>query len=257
MDLCGNYMEAVLIATALVSGILNGVGSSGGMLFLSVMLLNGFHPVVATATNKVIALIGSFGAIQNYWRHSEKLKDIKPLLIFSILGVVFGSVIVLSINESSLGKIYTVLTLLLIIILFGMRKIRHYVVQKKTPNTQRYYMLTGALSGMYNGFFGPGTIIVTSMQLNMLEHYTDKSSLSTATILNTVTNAVACIILGVGILSIFELNIWLLIGLILANVAGQYCGSLFIVKMGEKYIELISKATLLFLLVILLKEYWL
>ncbi|TBR41970.1 sulfite exporter TauE/SafE family protein [Marinomonas agarivorans] len=250
-------MEITLISTAFIAGILNGIGSSGGMLFLSIMLLNGFHPVVATATNKVIALIGSLGAIKNYWQHSETFADIRPLITFSVAGVVLGSLIVLNIEASNLGKLYTMLTLCLIILLFCLKPIRNYIAQKKRLNTKIYYKIVGMLSGIYNGFFGPGTIIVTSMQLNMLDKYTEKTSLSTATILNTVTNAVACIILGAGILSIFELNLWLLLALVIANVAGQYFGSLFIVRVGEKCIEFISKATLIFLLAILVKEYWL
>lgn len=249
-------MTLTLIISSLIAGILNGVGSSGGMLLLSVMLINGFHPVVATATNKIIALIGSVGAIKNYIRHTESLKNIKMLLLFSIFGTIIGAVVVLNISEGVLGKIYTLLVVLLMLILFNIKVVSAYTKQNLTINRSKYLMSVGLISGAYNGFFGPGTIIMTSIPLNMLDNYTEKRSLSTATLLNTLTNAVACIILGSALFSIFEVEIGLLVMLIVANIIGQYLGSLFIVKMGEKYIYLISNVTLIALLFILVSKYW-
>lgn len=249
-------MTLTLIISSLIAGILNGVGSSGGMLLLSVMLLNGFHPVVATATNKIIALVGSIGAIKNYFKHTEGIRSIKMLLLFSILGTIVGALVVLTIREEILGKIYTLLIVLLIVILFKIRVISIYVTQNLKMSREKYYMFVGLLSGTYNGFFGPGTIIMTSIPLNMLDGYTEKRSLSTATILNTITNAVACIILGSALFSIFEVEVGLLVLLIIANIIGQYLGSLFIVKIGEKYINLISNITLTGLFFILIIKYW-
>lgn len=249
-------MTLFLILSALIAGILNGVGSSGGMLFLAVMLMNGFHPVVATATNKIIALIGSAGAIKNYIQHAESLKNIKSLLIFSVLGTIIGALVVLNISEAVLGKIYTLLVVLLIVILFKIKAISAYAKRNLTMSRNKYYLFVGLVSGAYNGFFGPGTIIMTSIPLNMLDNYTEKRSLSTATILNTLTNAVACLILGSALFSIFEVETKLLVMLILANIIGQYVGSLFIVKVGEQYIHLISNVTLIALLFILVSKYW-
>lgn len=244
-------MEVTLLFFSLISGFLNGIGSSGGMLFMSAMLLNGFHPIVATATNKVIALIGSFGALYNYWGHSDSLKSLKYLLVFSVVGVLVGSMIVLSIEEMLIGKVYTLLTFVLLILLLFSQKIKLKGVNKRYSD-----FIIGTVSGVYNGFFGPGTIVVTSLQLRMLANFNNKKSLSTAVLINTLTNAIACLVLGVGVLAIFDLDLSLLLCLLLSNVAGQFAGSKMAIKTNAKYIDIVSKVTLIALLIVLLYEYW-
>lgn len=241
-------MDFLLLSAAFLSGVLNGIGSSGGMLFFSVMLLNGYHPVIATSTNKVITLFGSLGTIKNYWRSSEKLKSLKKLLIYSAIGSILGSVILLMMKESVLGFIYIFLTGLLILLIFKpdiSKKIK-LIKNKKS---------IGIISGFYNGFFGPGTVIITTMQLNLYNKKTKSENLATATIVNTITNAVACFVLGSSLLTIFNLDIRLLLALIVFNFSGQYFGSLFIVKVGEKYISVISKITLIVLFITLFDKY--
>ena len=249
-------MEISLIIFALISGVLNGIGSSGGMLFMSAMLLNGFHPIVATATNKVVALIGSFGALKNYWLYSEKIENNKGLYILSVTGVLLGASLALKFDEGTLGKAYCILTFLLLVALLLSHKFKGVSIEKNKGGLKRRKLFIGMFSGAYNGFFGPGTIIVASLQFRILANCKDKEGISTAVTLNTITNAAACFVLGVGILSVLEVEVFLLSALILSNIVGQYFGSLFVVRSDAKYVEFVSKATVFILLIVLVNEYW-
>ncbi|NMG56024.1 sulfite exporter TauE/SafE family protein [Aromatoleum aromaticum] len=250
-------LSAFLVLAALVSGFLNGIGGSGGPVLLTALLFSGLSPVAAISTNKLTALIGSMGAIRNFSKERKvDLARSSPYLLATAFGAVLGASFALSVSERVLGQFFSVLVFLLVIVLSLDGMLRNVRASPQATSSPGVISTISLMSGAYNGLFGPGTLILTILPLRIFAGFAMVDGIALATVLNSVSNLVACLVFGTALYSAFTLDPVILAAIVAANFIGQNMGSRVAIRAGESGLKLIVFGSLLVLLGHLIWKYW-
>jgi len=242
---------------AFMAGILNGLGGSGGVVFMSVLMMLGFSPVSATAVNKATAIFGSLGGLINFFKDKKMILSLSfSLIICSIIGAIIGALFAVLIPEKQLGRIFPFLILFFIFLDFT----KNYFKNKSFLVSRKYSQLTknsiSLFSGFYNGIFGPGTLMLTSLPLHMFIGMSMIDGLAIATFLNAVSNFTACIAFSTSLSDIFIVPISILLSAMLANFLGQYVGSKISIRHGDKILRFVTLISMSVLFIYLTYKYW-
>jgi uncharacterized protein len=147
---------ALLVAVALIAGVVDAIAGGGGLVTVPVLLAVGLPPHVALATNKGQSVFGSGAALVRFARAGlipwSRARWTFPL---GFVGALAGAAAVLQVDPAVLRPVVLVL-----LVLAGA-----FVVLARPPEgertvTPRALALAAGLAlgiGFYDGFFGPGT----------------------------------------------------------------------------------------------------
>lgn len=247
----------VIPCLAFCAGILNGLGGSGGVVFMSSLMMLGIAPVSATSINKACAIFGSIGAVYNFCKDKSLIKELSRILIsFSVIGALIGAYLALHINEMILGRVFPFLILFFLIMEISKSWLKQISLIVATENRSTFINFIGFVSGFYNGIFGPGTLMITTLPLHIFIGMSLIDGLAIATCLNAITNFTACITYSSGSMNIFIVPISILGLSMLANFCGQFIGSKISINSGDKILRSITIITMSLLLIYLLVKYW-
>lgn len=236
----------VLSAVSFLAGFIDSIAGGGGLLLIPSLLFAGLPPQTALGTNKFASTFGTSFALINFARNKKVVWKIVTVgILFSLLGALLGSKIILVFDNATVGKI---IVFLLPLAMMGTLLPRKECVPVEELSTRDLYIrvpLICLLIGFYDGFFGPGTGSFLIMALYFLVGL----DIVQASATTKVFNLTSCI--GALIVFLIEKKVIILLGLPLAiaSIAGNYLGSTLAIKKGINVVKifLIISFTILFI----------
>lgn len=146
-----------LVAVALLAGFVDAIAGGGGLLTVPALLIAGFDPVSALATNKLQSSFGSGSAVVTFARHRHiDFRASAVMLATVFAGACLGA---LAVSIAPLGLLSAVLPLLLVgmalYFAFSPRLSEEDAAARLSPDV--FAFTAAPLVGFYDGVFGPGT----------------------------------------------------------------------------------------------------
>lgn len=226
----------LLCLAALLAGWVDAVVGGGGLIQLPALLLvPGFAPVQAIATNKVGSIMGTAVSSATYYRRVHPdLRLAAPTALVALCGAFGGAVTARRIPTSVFTPI--ILVALAAVLVFTLARPR-IGADAGTPMALREALARavpfGVLIGFYDGFMGPGTGSFLVLGLAALTRLPFLQATATTKIVNLATNLGALLFFAPQ--GLVEWRIGLAIGL--ANMAGGYLGARTAVRLGSRFVR--------------------
>ncbi len=230
------FFEQLLIICPLLflAGFIDSVAGGGGLLSTPAFLLTGLPIHQAMGTNKVSSSIGTSIAAYRYIKNkSINWKTAIISAIFSFLGSYLGSQIALVIEQNTLKAAF----------IFLMPFIAFFVLFSKSKNIgiqkvfgAKLYIISaiiGVVIGLYDGLIGPGTgtfIIFSYTSFIGFDYITSSGNAKIINLSSNIAAAFSFIIAGKVVLS-------LAIPAAISTMLGNYFGSGFAIKHGDKVVK--------------------
>ncbi len=152
-------IAGLLALVGLAAGFVDAIAGGGGLLTLPALLLAGFSPQAALATNKGQSLFGSGAALLRFSR-SPLLDRKRARVSFlpAFVGAFAGVLLVTRVSPSALRPIVLVLLLGVAVTLLVRQTNGREEVPHGPPLARPAWLaaLVAGLLGLYDGFFGPG-----------------------------------------------------------------------------------------------------
>jgi uncharacterized protein len=157
-------MLIILCGFAFLAGLVDAVAGGGGLIQLPALLL--FLPEPATAsiatvfgTNKLSSICGTSVAVVQYARRiTIPWGTIAPATVAALLFSWLGARSVSLLNPKLLQPMVLILLILVAFYTYGRKQLGGVHQPRWSGGRERLWaMVTGAVIGFYDGFFGPGT----------------------------------------------------------------------------------------------------
>lgn len=232
-------MQNVSIITYLIvcplvflAGFVDSIGGGGGLISLPGYLIAGLPPVVASATNKLSAFMGTSVAFVNYTKKGfVRLKVALPASIFAIVFSGIGAKVQTMIPENIL-KVFMLIALplsLLIVLNKNSFKMKINLITRFGKKEYIETFIISSLMGFYDGVYGPGCGTFLILLFVNVVRMTLKESNGLAKSINLATNIGALLYFIKAGLPIFSLGV--VAGIF--NMLGCYIGSNLFAKKGN------------------------
>lgn len=225
----------ILSAVSFLAGFVDSIAGGGGLILLPAVLLAGIPPQLAMGTNKFGASFGTGMALFNFVRKQKVVWEIAAAgVLFTLIGSFLGSKTILIFSNQVIGKIVVVLLPVAFLGTLIPRPEHGITTHFSKPDLCLKVPLICFAIGFYDGFFGPGTgsfLIIAFyifIGLNLIQ------ASATAKVFNLTSN--------IGALAVFlcqgKVLLWLGIPLAIANILGNYFGSMLAIKKGARVVKL-------------------
>lgn len=222
-----------IIACPLVglAGFVDSIAGGGGLISMPAYLIAGLPPVVASATNKVSAMMGTTISFHEYLKNKfVNFKLAIPCIFIAMIFSSIGARVQIMIPEYYL-KIFMLIALpitLIFILNKNTFKSHNIFGIKLTKKVYILSFLVSALLGFYDGIYGPATGTFLIMFFVKVVGMNIKESNGMAKTINWATN------LGALVLFVFANKAIIPLGICcgLFNMIGCYIGSKMFIKKG-------------------------
>jgi uncharacterized membrane protein YfcA len=224
---------ALLGATTFLAGFVDSIAGGGGLLTVPALLLAGFDPVTAIATNKVQGTLAIVSALFTYAR--KGLVEWRAGMPMFVMALIFGATGAASVHLMSKTFLNAIVPIALILVALYFGFARGLSDKDRKAQLTRLAFIGAVVPpiAFYDGFFGPGGGSFYAMALVSLLGLGLTRTTAMAKVLNGGSNA--------GSLLIFSLAgsvLWLVgIGMALCSMAGAQLGSRLAVGYGAKLIR--------------------
>lgn len=232
------WAPVLLCLAALLAGWVDAVVGGGGLIQLPALLLvPGFAPVHALATNKLGSVMGTLTSATTYYRRVRPdLRTTLPVAGVAFLGSMLGAVLASHLPTSVFTPV--VMVALVVVLVFTVARPRLGSDEEDTLPLPATTLLLrtvpfGALVGFYDGVMGPGTGSFLVLGLAVLTRCTFLRASATAKIVNAATNLGA--LAWFVPLGAVEWRLGVLIGV--ANMLGGYLGARTAVRLGSRFVR--------------------
>jgi len=176
------FFTVTLFVIGIISGALNAMGGSGGLVILSYMMGMGVPPAVALGTARIANIIPQIIAVKKFDKAGHL--DKSQLIPFIIMAVIFGSLgtfIIIKLPEDYIYKIMGILMLVIgpLILIekdFGLKSVKKSYLSKCLG-----YVLYG-FSMIYAGFLGAGASIIIVYTMIKFLGMSSLNALATSTL---------------------------------------------------------------------------
>jgi uncharacterized membrane protein YfcA len=147
---------------AIVAGALNSAAGGGSFLSFPALLLVGFPPILANATNNTAMWIGNIGSIGGFREDFDlKRADALPPILVCILGGAVGGVLLLKTPEAAFERaIPWLLAFATVVFAAGPRLRRGSNSEKRGLGASFATLVPLFAVTIYGGYFGAGTGII-------------------------------------------------------------------------------------------------
>jgi uncharacterized membrane protein YfcA len=224
-------MNQFLIVCPLLflAGFLDAIGGGGGLISLPAYLLAGLPVHSAIATNKLSGSCGTaLATIQFIRRGMVNWKLAIPTVAAAILGSSLGAKASMAVEEAVMEKLLLCVLPVAAVIVLRSRSFQnegHIVLNRRTWATA---LLSAAVVGFYDGFYGPGTGTFLIIAFTTLAKFPLARANAHAKVINLTTNLTSLAVFLTGGQVVF------LLGLAGAacNMAGNFLGAELAVKRG-------------------------
>lgn len=145
-----SLLEALLvIAAGIITGIINGVIGGGSLVSYLALTSVGVPPVFAASTNTVGVITGNPAALITPVRNKlVQFRKWFPFALITLLGSLLGGMLLIALPE------YVFEFLIPLLLLIAGSSV--WIGLPRTAIKKKFSMPFLFLSGMYNGYFGPG-----------------------------------------------------------------------------------------------------
>ena len=223
----------LLAAVGFIAGIVDSIAGGGGLLAIPALLLAGFDPVSALATNKLQGSFGTGSAVVAYARHGHiDFRSSKRMVATTFIAACLGVFAVAFAPTSLLSALMPILLIAMAL---------YFALSPKLSNddahariTQKKFSYTAAPAvGFYDGLFGPGAGSFYLLSFVTLLGYGVLRASAHTKLLNFTSNIASLVVFALSGKIIWTVG--------LAMGAGQFLGaqvgSRLAIKSGAKLIR--------------------
>ncbi|MHB2167486.1 TSUP family transporter [Alsobacter sp. R-9] len=147
---------AALAAVALCAGFFDAIAGGGGLLTVPALLLAGFDPVAAVATNKLQGSFGTLSATVAFARAGRiDWRDALPMAAAAAVGSVAGAGAVRLLSPTLLAAAVPVLLVSVALYFWLGPRMGEADVRRRMP-PWLFALTVAPVVGFYDGIFGPG-----------------------------------------------------------------------------------------------------
>ena len=228
-------ITAFLMVTGLIGGFWNAIAGGATLFTFPALMLAGLPPVVANATNYLAMMPSNAAALPAYRREFADLgKLIIPLLIFSGLGALVGSVLLLWSEQSLFEKLIPFLILFATLVFaFGdrLRTLLLDLMNENSANKALYIALF--LFSIYGGYFGAGLGIILLAIVQIMGYSPFHVANSLKNLLATFFTLVSICVFGLGGIIAWPEALVMMSG----STLGGYFGGRYSIYIREQYLR--------------------
>jgi uncharacterized membrane protein YfcA len=224
---------AVLGLVALLAGLIDAIAGGGGLLTVPALMVAGFDPVQAIATNKLQGTFGTASATFAFARaRLIEWRAIWPLALIAAAASVAGAFGVQLLSRPLLEAAIPVLLVAVALYFALSRKVQDQDAKARLP-WGVFALLVPPIVGVYDGIFGPGAGSFYMLAFVTLLGFGVVRATAHTKLLNFASNA--------GSLSLYIVLgavVWP-VGLVMAGAAliGAQIGSRLALKLGSRLIR--------------------
>lgn len=224
----------ILSGVSFLAGFVDSIAGGGGLIMLPALLLAGIPPQHALGTNKFGSAFGTGVALVNFICNKKVIWKIAMVgVVFTLTGSFLGTKTILLFSNQIIGKIIVILLPLAVLGTLAPRKERSFNEALSEWDLYLKVPLICFSIGFYDGFFGPGTGSFLIIALYVMLGLNLVQASATAKVFNFGSN--------IGALTIFLLEgkvlFWLGVPLAIANIIGNYLGSMLAIKKGSQVVK--------------------
>jgi uncharacterized membrane protein YfcA len=228
----------LLLLAAFVAGFIDSIVGGGGLIQLPAFFLA--FPTLPVATvlgsNKFAAFLGTSAATVQYLRKTEvNYKATFPAIVTALIFSIIGANLILLFDKELLKPVILILLVAVALYTFFRKQSGVTVTTPRIKYVIPLSLLTGAVLGLYDGFFGPGTgtfliiIFVSVFQLNFMH------AAVSAKLVNVATNFAALALFMYNGVIRFDIAIPLAV----LNITGSLLGARLALKKGSEFIRVL------------------
>jgi len=231
---------AVIALAAFAAGIINAIAGGGTLLSFPALMWMGVPPVVANATSTVAIWPGSFSGALGFRRDLASLpRWLWWLIVPSLVGGIFGAVLLLRTPEKTFGRIVPLLILGATLLLAAQEMISRRLKVFSEAHAQAtarwvlFAVLFQLLVSIYGGYFGAGMGILMLAALGLM-------GLRDLHQMNGLKNVLAICINGVAAIYFIAHGavVWTDVLLMaVSSILGGFTGARLAHKLGRKFIR--------------------
>jgi uncharacterized protein len=233
-------MEHWLIVLASgLAGFIDAIVGGGGLILVPALfsVFPSAAPATLFGTNKAAAVWGTAWATAQYARRVDvPWANMVPAALMAALGSLAGAEAVTRIDPTLLRRALPLLLLAVLIYTLARKDLGRHHEPRLGPGRERLTAATiGAVVGLYDGFFGPGTGSFFVFLFVRLLGYDFLHASAVAKLLNTATNIAALVVFA------SKGHVWwhLALPMALANVAGSLLGARLALRRGASFVRTI------------------
>lgn len=224
-----------ICAAGFIAAFVDSIAGGGGLISVPAYLLIGLPPTYVNGTNKFSATSASLTSSIKFIRSKKAdFKILKYALPFTIIGAIIGVNTALSIPESFLKSVITILIIIIGFYTYFSKSLG--IKDNFTGYSIRNYVLTCILAlgiGFYDGFFGPGTGTFLTFGLIAIYKFDFTKASGNARVMNFTSNIVSLALYAVNGRILYKYAVPVAI----FAVIGARLGTKFALKNGSKFIK--------------------
>lgn len=248
----GFDIVALLILAAFFAGFVDAIAGGGGLITVSVLLIAGFTPLQALATNKLQGLFGAGTAALTFGLkgHVQLSKQYIPALLALISGAL-GAILISYIPAENIRVILPFL-LIAIALFFWLKPGLDDENRTERMRPILFVATIVPLIGFYDGFFGPGAGSFYMLAFVTLSGYGILKATAHTKLLNFASNVGGFIVFAMAGAVVWKIGL----AMGIAQIIGAQIGSRLAIKKGAGLIKPLLVFTCLLLASKLLWDYF-
>ena len=159
-----SLMEMLLVVCPLVffAAFVDAIAGGGGLISLPAYMITGMPAHMAIASNKFSAAVGTLIATVRFIKSGNlHMKAALQTAAFALIGSVIGAKLALFLSDYYLRiAMMIILPCVAVFVLFNRRQMGEVSRFEELSKTRVFFgmLIAGTLIGIYDGFFGPGTV---------------------------------------------------------------------------------------------------
>jgi uncharacterized protein len=186
-----------LTLAAAAGGAINAVAGGGTLVTFPTLLFFGTPPIIANATSTLALMLGTSGSMYGYRRHFPMVKPwLKRFLPISIIGGLFGAVVLTWTSNKVFSKLVPFLILFATVLFLSQGLVRRLTQPSRGPELQHPLgtaMFFQLIVAIYGGYFGAGIGILMLATFGFIGLTNIHEMNTLKTVLGSLINLVAAI----------------------------------------------------------------
>ena len=226
----------IILPMIFLAGFMDSIAGGGGLLSLPTYIVAGLPPHNALANNKFSSVFGTTLSAYRYFRHGMIDTQIAVTsAFFALIGSYLGTRLVINLDPYFLN--YLLIILLPVITIFTLlnKDLGKYNTAHEISKQKKLVLaiIASFIIGFYDGFFGPGTGTFLIFVFALFLKYDMIMANGNTKVVNVASNIAAVITFIINGKVLFVIGV----PAALAGLAGNYLGSRYVVKKGNKLIR--------------------
>lgn len=233
-------MELLIVAVAsLLAGFVDAIVGGGGLILVPALfaIFPTTHPATLFGTNKGASVWGTAFATWQFSRRVEmRWAALLPAAGAGFVAAFAGAWLVTVVSPDFLRKVLPAVLLAVLVYTVLKKELgRHHTPHYSGAKEACAAAAIGAVTGFYDGFFGPGTGSFLVFLFVRLLGYDFLSASAAAKLINTATNVAALILFAA------KGHIWwhFVVAMAVANVLGSLLGTRLALKHGTGFVRVV------------------